>query len=121
MDDGGEGIYFAVPYATAQSVMDTLIREGEVVRGCIGITVNPNFSEQQSLGIYVTGVERGSPAASAGLRRNDFIVSIGGQPVRSAPEGLDKVASTPPGEELEVEFCRRTKMATTVTVSELPR
>jgi len=123
MDDGGEGIYFAVPYATAQSVMDTLIREGEVVRGYIGITVNPNFSEQQSLsGIYVTGVERGSPAALAGLRRNDFIVSIGGQPVRSAPEGLDKVASTPPGEELEVEFYRgEQKMATTVTVSELPR
>lgn len=122
-DDGGEGIYFAVPYATAKSVMETLIREGEVVRGYIGITVNPNFSEQQSLsGIYVTGVERGSPAALAGLRRNDFIVSIGGQPVRSAPEGLDKVASTSPGDKLKVEFYRgEQKMVTTVTVSELPR
>lgn len=121
--DGGEGIYFAVPYSTASKVMETLIREGEVVRGYIGISVNPNFSEQQSpSGILITGVEPGEPAALAGLQQNDFIVSIGGEPVRSAPEGLDLVANSKPGTRLEVEFYRDNKrMTTTVTVAELSR
>ncbi|KPD21294.1 trypsin-like peptidase domain-containing protein [Idiomarina abyssalis] len=121
--DGGEGIYFAVPYENARKVMTTLIREGKVVRGFIGISVNPNFSEEQSLsGILITDVEAGGPAAAAGLKRNDFLVAIDGEPVRSAPEGLDRVANSEPGTELEVEFYRDNKrMTTTVTVAELPR
>ncbi|MAA62234.1 UNVERIFIED_ORG: serine protease DegS [Idiomarina abyssalis] len=121
--DGGEGIYFAVPYENARKVMKTLIQEGKVVRGYIGISVNPNFSEEQSLsGILITGVERDSPAAKAGLQPNDFLVAIGGDPVRSAPEGLDRVAGSEPGTKLEVEFYRNEKrMTTTVTVAELPR
>jgi len=121
--DGGEGIYFAVPYENARKVMKTLIQEGKVVRGYIGISVNPNFSEEQSLsGILITGVERNSPAAKAGLQPNDFLVAIGGDPVRSAPEGLDRVAGSEPGTKLEVEFYRNEKrMTTTVTVAELPR
>ncbi|MDV6327912.1 trypsin-like peptidase domain-containing protein [Idiomarina sp. PL1-037] len=121
--DGGEGIYFAVPYENARKVMKTLIQEGKVVRGYIGISVNPNFSEEQSLsGILITEVERNSPAAKAGLKPNDFLIAIGGDPVRSAPEGLDRVAGSEPGTELEVEFYRNEKrMTTTVTVAELPR
>lgn len=121
--DGGEGIYFAVPYENARKVMKTLIQEGKVVRGYIGISVNPNFSEEQSLsGILITEVERNSPAAKAGLQPNDFLIAIGGDPVRSAPEGLDRVASSEPGTKLEVEFYRDEKrMTTTVTVAELPR
>ncbi|RUO71913.1 trypsin-like peptidase domain-containing protein [Idiomarina ramblicola] len=121
--DGGEGIYFAVPYENARKVMKTLIQEGEVVRGYIGISVNPNFSEEQSLsGILVTDVEREGPAAKAGLQRNDFLVAIAGKPVRSAPEGLDRVANSKPGSQLEIEFYRGdTRMTTTVTVAELPR
>ncbi|MDA6067039.1 trypsin-like peptidase domain-containing protein [Idiomarina abyssalis] len=121
--DGGEGIYFAVPYENARKVMKTLIQEGKVVRGYIGISVNPNFSEEQSLsGILITDVEAGGPAASAGLRRNDFLVAIDGEPVRTASEGLDRVANSEPGTELEVEFYRGNKrMTTTVTVAELPR
>jgi serine protease DegS len=121
--DGGEGIYFAVPYENARKVMKTLIQEGKVVRGYIGISVNPNFSEEQSLsGILITDVEAGGPAALAGLRRNDFLVAIDGEPVRTASEGLDRVANSEPGTELEVEFYRGNKrMTTTVTVAELPR
>ena len=121
--DGGEGIYFAVPYENARKVMKTLIQEGKVVRGYIGISVNPNFSDEQSLsGILITEVERNSPAAKAGLQPNDFLIAIGGDPVRSAPEGLDRVASSEPGTKLEVEFYRDEKrMTTTVTVAELPR
>lgn len=121
--DGGEGIYFAVPYENARKVMKTLIQEGKVVRGYIGISVNPNFSEEQSLsGILITQVEQDSPAAKAGLQPNDFLVAIGGDPVRSAPEGLDRVANSEPGTQLGVEFYRNEKrMKTTVTVAELPR
>jgi len=121
--DGGEGIYFAVPYENARKVMKTLIQEGKVVRGYIGISVNPNFSEEQSLsGILITEVEQDSPAAKAGLQVNDFLIAIGGTPVRSAPEGLDRVANSEPGTKLDVEFYRNERrMTTTVTVAELPR
>lgn len=121
--DGGEGIYFAVPFNNARDIMTTLIQKGEVVRGYIGISVNPNFSEEQSLsGILVTAVEPRGPAAKAGLRRNDFIVAIDGEPVRNAPEGLDLVANSAPGSQLTIDFYRGDeRLSTTVTIAELPR
>lgn len=105
---GIDGIYFAVPYPLAKSVMDTLIREGEVVRGYLGVQVGdgPQTNHHNQPGIYVTGVDAGSPAEQAGLRADDYIIEIGGQPMQSATEGLAKVAQTKPGSTITVKFLR---------------
>src|SRR5690554_1341805 len=109
---GIDGIYFAVPYPLAKSVMDTLIREGEVVRGYLGVQVGdgPQTANNNQPGIYVTGVDPNSPAEQAGIRADDYIIEIDGQPMASASEGLAKVAQTKPGTTITVRFLRDNKI-----------
>lgn len=120
--DGAEGIYFAVPYSTARSIMQTLIAEGKVVRGWIGISVNPNFAHQGQQGLQVTGVDANSPASVAGIQAGDVITRLGGTPVNAPAEGMQKVVDSAPGTELSVEVLRdgeRQKL--TVITAETPK
>jgi serine protease DegS len=105
---GIDGIYFAVPYPLAYSVMESLIREGEVVRGYLGVQVGevPQSNPYSQPGIYVTGVDANSPAARAGLRPDDYITEINGQRMSSAAEGLAAVAQTKPGSVIKIRFLR---------------
>lgn len=120
---GVDGIYFAVPYALAKSIMATLIREGEVVRGYLGVNAgeSPNALEVfRQPGIFITAVDRNSPAEEAGLRAEDYVIEIGGVPVSSAGQGLNLVAETAPGTELVVKFYRGNQLlTTTVTIRKL--
>ncbi|TDP32711.1 serine protease DegS [Idiomarina aquatica] len=120
--DGIEGIYFAVPYSNAREIMQTLIAEGKVVRGWIGISVDPNSSDQLAQqGIQVTAVEPGSPAAVAGMRQGDIITRIGGKPVRSASEGMREVVNAKPGSALDITIYRNGEpQQLTVTTAEPP-
>jgi len=121
--EGGEGIYFAVPIETAQRVMQKIITEGAVIRGYLGINVGDSLNTQRSLpGITVTEVAPGSPAAEAGLRVDDFIVEFNGAAVSSPSEGLDLVANSTPGSQLEITYYRgNQRMTTTATIGRLPQ
>lgn len=105
---GIDGIYFAVPYPLARSVMESLIREGEVVRGYLGVQVGevPQSNPYSQPGIYVTGVDINSPAERAGIRVDDYITEINGKRMSSAAEGLATVAQTKPGTTIKVKFLR---------------
>lgn len=119
---GIDGIYFAVPYPLAHSVMDSLIREGEVVRGYLGVQVgeNPQSNAYGQPGIYVTGIDPNSPAERAGLRAEDYITEINGTPMSSATEGLAVVARTKPGTTIQVKFYRDNQEETVdVTITKL--
>ncbi|RUO62460.1 trypsin-like peptidase domain-containing protein [Pseudidiomarina insulisalsae] len=117
---GVEGIYFAVPYVLAHDIMTKLIEEGEVVRGYLGVNTGDRPQSQQQPGILVTGVDPNSPADRAGLRADDYIIEIAGQPIASSAEGLALISNTKPGTELEVRFIRdNTELTTTVTISKL--
>ncbi|MGM0480828.1 MAG: trypsin-like peptidase domain-containing protein [Pseudomonadota bacterium] len=119
--DGIEGIYFAIPYTTARDIMDTLISEGQVVRGWIGISVNPNSAEHTvPSGLQVTGVDPDSPAAKAGLQPNDMITRIGDQPVNSAAEGMREVVNSKPGSTLTIEFIRDNQQQQVSVITEEP-
>lgn len=121
---GIDGIYFAVPYQLARSVMDTLIREGEVVRGYLGVQVGetPQSVSYPQPGIYVAGVDRNSPADLAGLQADDYITEINGQRMSSAAEGLAVVAQIKPGTTIPVSYLRGSDSAektTMVTITKL--
>ncbi|MDX1525781.1 MULTISPECIES: trypsin-like peptidase domain-containing protein [Pseudidiomarina] len=119
---GIDGIYFAIPYPLAKDIMDTLILEGEVVRGYFGVQVggNAHSDPYKQSGIYVTGVDPNSPADQAGLQADDFIIEIDGKPMSSAAEGLALVAKTRPGTVVEVRYLRANQEFTTqVTITRL--
>ncbi|MGQ4276657.1 trypsin-like peptidase domain-containing protein [Pseudidiomarina sp. E22-M8] len=119
---GVEGIYFAVPYSLARSIMKTLIEEGEVVRGYLGINTGDTPAAQvyQQPGIFITGVDPNSPADRAGLKPEDYIVEIAGQQISSAADGLALISTTTPETELEIRYFRgNDELTTTVTIAKL--
>jgi S1-C subfamily serine protease len=87
------GIGFAIPVTTVQSVADQLIESGSVEHaflGIQGITVDAAVAElygvEEREGAVVAAVEPGSPAAEAGLQEGDVIRAIGEEPVESMEE-----------------------------------
>lgn len=87
-----EGIGFAIPSATACSVVNALIADGEVRgRPSIGITVGPipeSAAEQYEMpsGLYISAVSEGSDAEKKGLREGDVLMEVNGTPVTTTAE-----------------------------------
>jgi len=84
---GAQGICFAVPINTAKFVAGELIRRGRIRRAYLGIAgqdlSGPGFVG--SKGILVLGIERGSPAETAGLEEGDIILGFN----ETALQGID--------------------------------
>ena len=79
---GVEGIGFAIPSATVKEIVDQLISQGYVsgrpTLGVLGETL-PMFYQhyyRMPAGLYITGVEAGSPAESCGMEIGDILLSI---------------------------------------------
>ncbi len=106
---GANNLGFAIPSATAKSVMERLVKHGTIVRSYIGLTPGAlqdleNFYslEVNSGGVLIHSVDPGSPAAKAGLRGSDIVLLIDGVKVDGRfPEQLppiqNLIASRPVG------------------------
>ncbi|MES2771153.1 MAG: trypsin-like peptidase domain-containing protein [Pseudomonadota bacterium] len=101
---GSLGIGFAIPVSTAKSVMEQIIESGTVVRGWIGVEAQEineelarSFDLPNTEGALIAGVVRGSPAAAAGIRPGDVLLSIDNKPVKDPQTMLDLIASQVPG------------------------
>jgi serine protease DegQ len=101
------GIGFAVPSSVAQFVMDQILRHGTVRRGRIGVVLtDPSGliagTGAPPQGALVASVDPGSPAARAGLREGDLIVSAGGRATPSASELRNLIGRTEVGATLDL-------------------
>ncbi len=101
---GSIGIGFAIPSNMARVVMETLIKNGKVRRGQLGIIVGKVNSElaeklnvKEGKGVYVAQVQPGSAADRAGLKKDDVIIGFNGAEVSDPNIFRNQVASTPPG------------------------
>ena len=127
-DGGSLGIGFAVPVDTARQVMEALLREGQVRRGWIGVeqrTLGPELAEALGLpvrqGVLVTGVLGSGPAARAGVRPGDVVLSVAGKPVADTAALLAAVAALAPDSRAELTLQRGGEsVQVTVTVGERP-
>jgi serine protease Do len=125
---GYQGIGFAVPTSMAKTVMDSLITEGKVTRGWLGVTIQaltPELAKQFNLrdekGVLLGDVIEGSPAEKAGLQRGDVIVEFEGKKVEEPNQLRNMVANTPLGKEVKVTIIRENKSEIKkVVISELP-
>lgn len=121
---GNVGIGFAVPANIADRVTRELITNGRVIYGWLGVSVGDlgaemaeSFGLPSPRGAVVGGVTAGSPAARAGLRRGDVIVSLDGTQVRSASDLTRRVGQTRVGGTIRLEVvgqggARRTVLVT---------
>ncbi|NWF75002.1 MAG: DegQ family serine endoprotease [Nitrospirae bacterium] len=125
---GYQGIGFAVPINMARTVMDSLIKEGKVIRGWLGITIQsltPELAEQFNIkddwGVLVGDVVEGSPAEKAGLERGDVIIEYNGKKVEEPNQLRNMVANTLPGKEVEIKIIRDNhKYTKKIVITELP-
>jgi serine protease Do len=103
------GISFATPSDIARPVIDALMHGGRVDRGWLGVSVRDQATETGSApgrGVLVAGVERGSPAARAGLRNGDTVTAINGERVDTSRTLVRAVAAVQPGQTVRVTLLR---------------
>ena len=126
---GSVGIGFAIPVSTAKSVMDAIIKNGQVVRGWIGIEtqdITPELADSFNLdrqnGAIIAGVVRGGPADRAGIKPGDILSAVQGQPVGDTSQMLTLISSLPPGQKAQLTVVRKNRQSVLdVVVGKRPR
>jgi serine protease Do len=121
------GMGFAIPTQIVRPTVETLIRNGKVRHGRMGIgiaDVTPEnakfFGDKAALGGVVTQVEADTPAAKAGLQIGDVITEIDGHKVIDAGELQVMVGQKQPGTQIELTILRDGKtMTLPITLEEL--
>jgi serine protease Do len=133
---GFQGVGFAVPINMARHVMDQLIKSGKVLRGYLGISIQPltpDLAKEFNLpadsgGVLVGGVMPRGSAAKAGIRDGDIIVELDGKKVID-PRSLQLLVSqTAPGSKMAIKILRTepgsrkpAQRTLTAVLGELPR
>jgi serine protease Do len=110
---GSVGIGFDIPAATAKNVIAQLKDKGHVTRGWLGVQIQPVTSEvadalglKQTAGALVTEPQTGSPAAKAGVKAGDVIVSLDGASIKDSRELAQKIGTMSPGSSVRLGVIR---------------
>jgi serine protease Do len=125
---GNMGVGFAVPINLARNVMDQLMTTGKVVRGFLGVGIQPLSPElagklnvPEEGGALVRSVSEKGAAAAAGIRVGDVITSVNGQPVKDARSLQLTIGNMAPGAKVDVKLLRDGKQKDfKVTLKEMP-
>ncbi|MDW8353864.1 MAG: DegQ family serine endoprotease [Bryobacterales bacterium] len=125
---GNVGIGFAIPSNMAKPVMEQLVKSGRVVRGYLGVMIQPvdqkvakAFNLKEARGALVGDVTADGPAAKAGIQKGDVIVAVNDQRVEDNRDLQLKIASTAPGTRVNLRVIRDGKELTIpVTLGEVP-
>ena len=87
---GSVGIGFAIEAGAAQIITDTLIKDGKVVRGWLGVEIqslDQRFADawdlKSSNGAIVSRITKGGPAEASGLKREDIIIAVNDNAVKN--------------------------------------
>lgn len=119
INPSGQNLSFAVPINLAKHVAGQLVAHGSVRRAQLGVMLaemTPDLAEGFGLagqqGVIVSRVLENSPAAKAGMRRNDVIVEFDGQPVNDMQKLRIKVADVTPGHPVSLVVLRDGKRLT---------
>ena len=117
---GSMGIGFAIPVSTGKQVLESIVKDGQVTRGWIGVEpqdLSPEIAEAFGIkpdavkagGVILTGVLQNGPAAQAGILPGDVILEVAGKPVRTVTELLSAVAGLKPGTSAPLGVLRKDK------------
>jgi len=116
---GYMGVSFAIPIEVAMEVSKQLQAQGKVVRGRIGIAIQPltkelakSFKLDTTNGAVVVGVDPGGPAAKAGVKLGDVVLDWNGKSIEDPNELPRIVAAARPGQEAKMRVWRNGKAET---------
>jgi serine protease Do len=125
---GNIGIGFAIPADLARFVMDSLVKDGRVSRGFIGVIIQnvtpalaKEFKLKEQMGALVAEVKPNGPADKAGFKSGDVVIEFNGKPVIDSRQFKLQVAQIKPGKTVSAKILRDGATKTLeVTTKELP-
>ena len=125
---GSQGVGFAIPSDDARTVMASLVKDGQVTRGYLGVMIQnitpalaDEFKLKDTKGALVGDVEPNGPAAKAGFNAGDVILAYNGHEVTDSRHLRLEVAETQPGTSVPVEVLRNgERQKIEVTVKPIP-
>lgn len=125
---GYQGVGFAIPSNMIESLMNSLIKNGKVSRGWLGIVIqdlSPELSKAMKInankGAIISEIQPGSPAQRAGFNQGDVIVRFNNKQVESSTHLRNMIASAPIKTKISVEIIRNNnRQITEVILDERP-
>ena len=113
---GNQGIGFAIPANMARPVMRSILQNGRMLRGWLGVGIQSltpelrkNFAAPATSGVLITDVHAGSAGDKAGLQRGDVVLQVGAQAVDSAQHLRNAVGQAGAGAKVPVTVWRQGK------------
>jgi serine protease Do len=110
---GSVGIAFDIPAATAKQIVETLKTHGQVVRGWLGVQIQPVTAEiaaslrlSEARGALVVTPTDDSPAGKAGIKAGDVIVAVDGKKIEDSSALARMIASYAPDTTVNVTLYR---------------
>ena len=120
---GNVGIGFAIPINMVSQIVNQLIEYGEVRRGMLGVimqNLTPELAKAFGLdlhnGVVISKVIENSAAEEAGLKAGDVVVTINGEPIKSASAMRNAVGMLRVGEKMKMEVIRDNRRKTLTAV-----
>ena len=121
---GSQGIGFAIPSNTVRMALESLLKQGRIIRGYLGIlsrALQPGQNGTESEGVTVDEVVPGSPAAQAQMQKGDIIRKFDGHDVKNINALRSLVAQTELNKKVELEIMRGgTPLKVAMQVKEQP-
>lgn len=120
---GSLGIGFAIPAKICQQILNSILKDGRVIRGWMGISLVPptqaDVLQPRQPGVVVADVLKKGPAAEAGIKVGDRIVKVNNEDITSTSHLINYVALQAPNTDIQVEVIRGEKTVNlTVKVGE---
>jgi serine protease Do len=125
---GYMGIGFAIPANLAKDIVNRLLKEGKIVRGWLGVYIqplDPELAKELGLkqGVGIHEVIEGSPAATAGLQAGDVVLEVDGKTVKEVTELQRRIGDFKPGQTVKLKvmgYADKKSRSITVKVGTLP-
>jgi len=125
---GYQGVSFAIPINVALHVQEQLLQHGKVRHGRLGVTIQEvsqslaeSFGLKRSSGALISTVEKGSPAAAAGLEPGDIILKLNDSAIERSSDLPPMVSALKPGTQVKLQIWRKgANQELTLAVGEIP-
>jgi serine protease Do len=106
---GSVGIGFAIPSEIASRIVAELREKGHIDRGWLGVSVQENDAPEgaRPVGVTIASVDRTGPAARAGVRPGDLILSVNGEKVDTTRGVIRTIAAMAPGNAVRLQIKRQ--------------
>ncbi len=118
---GNNGIGFAIPSNMVKKIAVSLIDNGKIQRGYLGVSITdlkPDMKDlyKNNFGALILTVEKKSSAQKAGLQRGDLIIEVDGEKIKNANDLKNIVGSILPNKKITIKYERNKEIKTTHAV-----